>query len=194
MMNLNKTYWDAAYARDEIGWDIGYASPPLKAYVDQLTDKSIKILVPGVGNGYEAEYLFNKGFTHTHVIDISAQPLHNLKNRVPTFPEDQLLHMDFFDLEDSGFDLILEQTFFCSLPPSKRQSYAIKMHELLAPKGKLVGLLFNTTFSGNTPPFGGNEKEYRAIFDGLFSIKVLETAYNSIKPRKGNELFFIFEK
>jgi hypothetical protein len=32
------------------------------------------------------------------------------------------------------------------------------------------------------------------LFENDFHIKTLETAYNSIKPRKENELFFIFEK
>ncbi|PIF00595.1 MAG: SAM-dependent methyltransferase [Maribacter sp.] len=193
-MDLNKTYWNNRYNDNKVGWDIGYVSPPLKAYIDQLTDKETKILIPGAGNGHEAEYLFSKGFTNTHVIDIAARPLKNLKERVPSFPDNQLVHTDFFDFKPSGFDLILEQTFFCALDPSLRKAYASKMHDLLKAKGKLAGLLFDAPFSSDGPPFGGNREGYRAIFDGIFSIKVLETAYNSIEPRKGNELFFIFEK
>jgi len=193
MMNLNKTYWDNKYAQNHVVWDIGHISTPLKAYIDQLTDKTIKILVPGAGNGYEVEYLFNKGFFNLHVVDISAQPLKNIKARIPTFSNDKLIHTDFFTIENQEFDLILEQTFFCSLPPKMRTDYAQKMYDLLAIDGKLVGLLFNRSFIDG-PPFGGNEREYRNIFADIFSIKTLETSYNSIKPRKGKELFFIFEK
>lgn len=194
MMNLNKAYWDKKYAQNDVVWDIGHISPPLKAYIDQLTDKNIKILVPGAGNGYEVEYLFSKGFTNILVIDIASQPLENLKARIPSFPEGQLIQKDFFALEHHGFDLILEQTFFCSLEPSLRKAYAMKMNDLLNTKGKLVGLLFDRSFKGDAPPFGGSEGEYRRLFNQYFSIKILERAYNSIKPRKGNELFFIFEK
>ncbi len=193
-MNLNKAYWDKKYTLNKTVWDIGYISPPLRAYIDQLTDKEIKILIPGAGNGYEVDYLFNKGFTNIHVIDIASQPLENLKARIPSFPDGQLIQKDFFELENHGFDLILEQTFFCSLEPSHRKAYAMKMHGLLNEKGKLVGLLFDRTFKDGGPPFGGNEGEYRRLFNPYLSIKVLERAYNSIKPRKGNELFFIFEK
>ena len=44
-MDLNKNFWDLRYQNNEIGWDIGYISTPLKKYIDQLTDKNIKILI-----------------------------------------------------------------------------------------------------------------------------------------------------
>ena len=194
MRNLNKEYWDDKYAQNTTGWDIGYVSTPLKEYIDQLKDKNSKILIPGAGNGHEVEYLFKKGFTNIYVIDIALQPLQNLKARIPSFPDNHLIHMDFFDLMISDFDLILEQTFFCALDPSLREAYAMKMHGLLGPKRKLAGLLFDFPLTEDGPPFGGSAEEYRSIFGQNFTIKVLERAYNSIKPRKDNELFFIFEK
>jgi hypothetical protein len=193
-MKLNKAFWDNKYGNEKLGWDIGYISTPLKSYIDQLAVKNLKTLIPGAGNGYEVEYLFNRGFTNIHVVDIAQQPLDNLKHRIPHFPEDQLIHMDFFELQESNFDLILEQTFFCALDPSLRESYAIKMNNLLREKGKLAGLLFDFPLTGKGPPFGGNINEYKKLFFEHFKIKTLERAYNSIKPRNGNELFFIFEK
>jgi len=194
MMKLNKAFWDNKYTNEKLGWDIGYISTPLKSYIDQLADKNLKILIPGAGNGYEVEYLFNRGFTNIHVVDIARQPLVNLKNRIPLFPEDQLIHLNFFELRESNFDLILEQTFFCALDPGLREAYAIKMNDLLRENGKLSGLLFDFPLTGKGPPFGGNINEYKKLFIGHFKIKTLERAYNSIKPRNGNELFFIFEK
>jgi SAM-dependent methyltransferase len=127
------------------------------------------------------------------VIDISSFPLKNIAKRVPSFPKDQLLHSDFFDLEGT-FDLILEQTFFCALLPEIRKKYVSKMHQLLKPEGKLVGLLFNIPLNDNKPPFGGNESEYRSLFEEKFKIEKMETAYNSIPPRAGSELFFMVTK
>ena len=43
---LNKEYWEARYSNNEIGWNIGYPSTPVKAYVDQLKDKSLKLILP----------------------------------------------------------------------------------------------------------------------------------------------------
>jgi len=48
-------YWNRQYLESKTGWDIGYISTPIKEYIDQLTDKSIKILVPGAGNAYEVD-------------------------------------------------------------------------------------------------------------------------------------------
>ncbi|UNY97434.1 TPMT family class I SAM-dependent methyltransferase [Zhouia spongiae] len=192
-MKLNKDYWENRYQTKATQWDIGYISTPLQTYIDQLTDKNLSILIPGAGNGYEAEYLLNKGFKNVYVVDIAETPLQNIQKRVKKIRSEQLICIDFFDL-DLKFDLVLEQTFFCALAPEYRKSYARKMHELLTPEGKIAGLLFAFPLTGDGPPFGGSEKEYRTVFSPYFKIKTLETCFNSVKPRLGNELFFIFEK
>lgn len=193
---LESQYWSKRYEELSTGWDIGYPSTPLKEYIDQLEDKTLRILIPGAGNAYEAEYLHAKGFKNIFVLDISQLPLKALKKRVPDFPDEQLIEGDFF--EHSGqYDLILEQTFFCSFLPSSenRSSYAKKIYELLKPNGKLVGLWFKHALSpeGNRP-FGGSKEEYLSYFESYFLVKAFEDCYNSIAPRMGNELFGIFKK
>ncbi len=192
-MNYYEAFWNHKYLSGETGWDIGHVSTPIKEYIDQLSYKDLKILIPGGGNSYEAEYLFENGFNNVFVVDISSIPLKNLTERIPSFPKENLLHADFFELEDT-FDLILEQTFFCALEPSLREGYVNKMHKLLKPDGKLVGLLFNIPLNDDKPPFGGNKDEYENLFSEKFKIEKMETAYNSIPPRAGNELFFILKR
>jgi hypothetical protein len=65
------------------------------------------------------------------------------------------------------------------------------MNTLLHDNGKLVGLLFDFPLTEEGPPFGGSKNEYKALFEPYFSIKTLEKAYNSIKPRENKELFLI---
>lgn len=190
-VNLNESFWSDKYRSGDMGWDIGYASTPLKEYIDQLKNKDLNILIPGGGNSYEAEYLFNKGFSNVSVVDISRIPLDNLLKRVPDFPKENLLHQDFFKL-DQTYDLILEQTFFCAQDPNLREKYVSKMHQLLKPRGKLVGLLFNIPLNDDKPPFGGSEAEYRLLFEDEFIIDKMETAHNSIPQRAGNEFFIKF--
>ncbi|GAA3611679.1 methyltransferase domain-containing protein [Flavivirga amylovorans] len=193
-----ETYWSKRYIDESTGWDLGRVSDPIRCYIDQLKNKDIKILVPGAGNAYEAEYLYKSGFNNTYIIDISELPLKNFKDRVPDFPDNQILHGDFFNLDDT-FDLIIEQTFMCSFPPidNNREMYAKKMHELLKPKGKLVGLWFNMPLSGDNftnRPFGGTKQEYSSLFSKYFEAKTFEEAYNSVSDRAGQELFGVFEK
>ena len=89
-------YWTKRYQADNTGWDIGYVSTPLKAYFDQLKDKSTKILIPGCGNAYEAKYLYMNGFKNVFLLDISEYPLQKFKDENPDFPEENLIHADFF--------------------------------------------------------------------------------------------------
>lgn len=196
MNKKEETYWTERYAENRTGWDIGYPSDPIKAYIDQLENKDLKILIPGAGNAYEAEYIYLQGFKHVHVLDISLSPLAALKERCPAFPESQLLHGDFFTHEGQ-YDLILEQTFFCSFEPTEknRTAYARKMHSILKPSGLLVGLWFKHQLTETSKrPFGGSREEYLSYLQSLFEVEIFEDCYNSIKPRMGNELFGVFKK
>jgi methyl halide transferase len=192
--DLSSKYWNDRYLHNDFGWDIGYVSTPLKTYFDQLTNKTVHILIPGAGNAYEAEYLHQNGFKNVYVCDIAPQPLQNLKERCPDFDPNHLMEVDFFDIQNQTFDLIVEQTFFCALDPVLRQKYFEKVHSLLKPGGKLVGLLFNDTLNSNKPPFGGTKEEYLGYIKHLFKINTFEACYNSIKPREGRELFMNLEK
>ena len=193
-MTFPKQFWEDKYGAEEQKWDIGYVSTPLKEYIDQLQNRELKILVPGAGNGYEVAYLWEQGFKDVYVIDIARTPLRSLQDRIPDFPGSRLLEGDFFELKETGFDLVLEQTFFCALPPEMRPEYVDKMAEIIKPGGKLSGLFFSFPLTEDGPPFGGSREEYIRLFKPHFNIRVLEEAYNSIPPRQGSELFFIFER
>ena len=193
MIDLSEDFWGYKYKKKKTGWDLGMISTPLKEYFDQIEDKNLKILIPGAGNSYEAEYLFNQGFENVFVVDIAIEPLNNLKGRVMGFPDKHLIHNDFFNLEGT-FDLIIEQTFFCAINPENRSNYAKKVYDLLKDEGKLVGLLFEAKLNDNHPPFGGSKKEYVTYFSSFFDLEIIELCYNSIGNRKGMELFIKFKK
>ncbi len=89
--------WNNRYKNQQTGWDIGYPSTPLKEYIDGLTNKESRILIPGCGNAYEAEYLHQNGFKNVHVVDIAPLAIEGFKTRVPDFPIDHLILGDFFN-------------------------------------------------------------------------------------------------
>ena len=187
-MQFSKSFWRQKYDKKDMGWDLGHISKPLKSYIDQLTNKKLRILIPGAGLGYEAQYLFEHGFENTTVLDITKPPLVHLKQRVPEFPETHMINGDFFK-HDGVYDLILEQTFFCALAPKLREDYVDKMHSLLGPKGKLVGLLFNVPLFSERPPFGGDLVEYQELFRYKFDLEIMGSSYNSDPSRVDKELF-----
>lgn len=189
---LDQTYWENQYQANATGWDLGEVSPPIKSYIDKLQDKAIAILIPGCGNTYEAEYLLQQGFTNVTVIDIAPTLVLNLTNKFENNKNITVILDDFFE-HQGKYDLIIEQTFFCALPPSMRQKYVWKMHQLLAVQGILAGLLFNRSFEVS-PPFGGNQKEYEKLFQNAFEFKSIALAENSIAKRENSELFIKFQK
>lgn len=189
---MGDEYWSNRYRQDDDPWSIGRISEPLKAYIDQLGNKNIHILIPGCGNAYEAEYLLQQGFQHITLVDISETLVASLRDKFKNEKRIRIMYADFFELEEH-FDLILEQTFLCAIDPSLRKRYAAKMNELLNPGGKLAGVLFDRAFDDG-PPFSGSKEEYRALLSPYFRIKTLETCYNSIDRRAGTEVFLIAEK
>ncbi len=192
MEKLSSEYWSNRYQKNDTGWDLKKITPPIKSYVDQLTDTSISILIPGAGKGYEAEYLHKLGFHNVHILDFSKEPINSFQERVPDFPSENLFVTDFFQ-HVGKYDLILEQTLYCAIDPSLRTKYAQKVNELLKTGGKLVGLLFDRDFESG-PPFGGSKAEYMECFSPYFSHLKMEACYNSIEPRKGTELFIQLQK
>lgn len=192
---MNSKFWDERYLSGQHGWDVGAVTEPLKKFIDSIENKNISILIPGCGNAYEAEYLLQNGFTNITLIDISPVLVDDIKKKFAgqLGKNIQVVCEDFFDFEGS-FDLILEQTFFCAINPARRGEYVAKMKQLLAPEGKLAGVLFNREFAEAGPPFGGNKEEYLKLFEPELQVIKMETCYNSIKPRDGNELFFIVGK
>ncbi|PHR48083.1 MAG: SAM-dependent methyltransferase [Fluviicola sp.] len=187
MKALDQDFWNDKYINNQTGWDLGQVSPPIKAYIDQLENKSTKILIPGAGNAYEADYLLKKGFKNITIIDIAPRLVEKLKGKWKNNSNVRILQSDFFN-HKGKYDLIIEQTFFCAIDPSNRRNYVKKMNGLLNQNGKLVGLLFDRYFEGG-PPFGGSKDEYEKLFTERFELDEFETAQNSVEPRFGMELW-----
>ena len=189
---LDASYWESQYKAKTTGWDLGKVSPPIQIYVDTVPDKNCSILIPGCGNSYEAEYLLEQGFTNITVVDIAPTPVAVLKEKFKNNSNIQIILGDFFE-HQGKYDLIIEQTFFCALPPFMRQKYVWKMHQLLVDNGILAGLLFNRTFESG-PPFGGSKEEYEMLFKDAFDFLKMDVSKNSIAPRANSELFIELKK
>ena len=184
----DSAYWDGRYESGQTGWDIGAVSNPIKEYADQISDNDTKILIPGCGNAHEAEYLLQSGFSNITVLDISKALVKTLKKKFNGNEGIKIHAQNFFEHEGK-YDLILEQTFFCALEPGQREAYAVKMSSLISENGKLAGVLFDTQFDKEGPPFGGSLDEYEILFRKHFEISTLERCYNSVAKRSGNEVF-----
>jgi SAM-dependent methyltransferase len=192
-LNLDQNFWNERYLLNDTGWDLGQVSPPLKTYIDQLSDKNQRILIPGCGNSYEAEYLLENGFTDITIIDIAPELVNRLKSKFRSKQNIEIVLGDFFT-HKAEYNLILEQTFFCALNPDLRKNYVESMAAFLAQGGKLAGVLFNKEFETPGPPFGGTSTDYHTLFKDAFDFKIFEPCNNSFHKRADSELFVILEK
>jgi thiopurine S-methyltransferase len=188
----DSNYWNKRYIESNTGWDIGYANPVLVEYVKENYSFDDKILIPGAGTAYEVADLISEGYHNCYALDFSQKAKDNFLKQNPKVPNQNYLVNDFFEI-DGKYDLILEQTFFCAIHPSKRVDYVHHMSQLLNKGGKLAGLLFEME-KEDGPPYGGSLEEYQELFSSSFDINKLGKTDRSIDSRLGRELFFEFIK
>ena len=194
-IKLNQTYWNNRYKNNLTGWDIGMVSPAIKFWFKKQKNKDLKILIPGSGFGHEVAYAHKNGFYNTYYLDISELVVKNFRTKYPNIPNDNIILSDFFSLKKTNFfDVIIEQTFFCALPLSSRSLYVEKTHDLLNESGLLIGLLFNMTFESDEPPFGGNTKLYKKLFEDKYHCLKMGVSDKSISQRLGSELWMEMKK
>lgn len=190
---MDAEYWNQRYREADTPWDIGYVSTPLRHVFDQITNKDLRLLIPGAGRAHEAIYLHQNGFKNVWVCDWAPEAFTFLRREAPDFPLSHMMVCDFFQL-DGIFDLVVEQTFFSALTPALRPQYVRKTWELLANDGYLIGVLFNEEFERSGPPYGGNRRLYEDLFRPYFHLEEWHVAQDSIAPRQGRELFMRFRK
>lgn len=190
---LAENYWEERWINEKTSWDIGYSSPAIEEYILQYPNKEASILIPGCGNAYEVEFLWNRGFSNITVLDISTTAAQILRDKYQDRKGVTVICEDFFN-HHGKYDLIIEQTFFCALHPDFRPQYVNKMHGLLNKGGRIIGVLFNRVFEKDGPPFGGSVLEYQNLFNNDFEIQKMEKCYNSIEARKGSEVFINLKK
>ncbi len=191
-LSKHQAYWDQRWRNGETQWDIHGISPAIQDYINTIENKNSKILIPGCGNAYEAKYFLMHGFTDITLVDISPTLCQKLEERYGDIPEIQIRCTDFFDLEPC-YDILLEHTFLSSMPPDLRTKYPSKVHELLCDGGRLFGLLFDTQFPFEGPPYGGSADEYEELFSPYFKTNI-QKSERSIAPRAGNEVFVVLHK
>jgi len=184
---LSKSFWNERWETGNTGWDLGAVSPPLAHYLSlHPPAESCRILIPGCGNAYEADWLLEKGYRHITLTDIAPALCQRLAEKYRSEPDVHVICGDFFDL-NGKFDLMLEQTFFCALQPTLREQYVDKTAALLETGGVLAGVWFSVEFPFEGPPFGGNPNDYLKMLEKHFTIRIAEPCARSAAPRAGNE-------
>ncbi|HEX5803949.1 MAG TPA: methyltransferase domain-containing protein [Azospira sp.] len=144
-------FWDKRFSEGVTPWNVGGVPAALAAYAAGRTDRP-RTLVPGCGHAWEAGWLAARGWPVT-ALDFAPTAIDAARTVLGDWPG-QLLCADFFSFTPAQpYDLVYERAFLCAMPRRLWPDYGRRMHQLLAPGGRLVGFFF---FSDDPkgPPFG----------------------------------------
>ena len=196
--NSHPDFWDKAYIEGNTGWDIGSKTPIFDNWINSI-DKSKNICVLGAGNGWDAINFAQKGHKVT-AVDFAPSAINSMINRAKkNSVKMNIVQLNIFDLPKYYrffFDVVVEYTCFCAIDPIDRQKYIETVSGILKKSGLFVGILFPLDGKDidSGPPFNVDLNETLNMFDKFLYRKECEKSPHSIKPRKGREIFFIYEK
>lgn len=183
--------WEKHWTEQDTPWNLKGVTPALIKWVQNVSVKGLKILVPGCGHGHDAYFLAKHGAKVT-AVDFSPSALKAAQANYQ-HPKLTWLNADVRDLPyQDEFDRIWEYTCFCALEPSMRKDYFQSLRKVLKPGGNYWGLVFlKVPEPENGPPFQVGFAEFKELLEPYFKVDELEAATNrSVKPRRGSEIWF----
>lgn len=188
--------WQGYYDQDDLRWDLGEVSPPLKRLWEEGVLKTGRMIIPGCGQGHEVMFFAQQGFDVTGVEYTHGGVRLLRENLRKSDLNAQVVHSDFFELDSShhgAYDLMLEQTFFCAIHPRDRTRYVDTAKKILKPGGILAGLFYNTGEEGG-PPYNTTQEDVVQSFANGFDIVRLEKCDHSIERRQDKEVLAILKR
>ncbi len=188
-------FWTDVYTIENPGWEL---LQPANALIDMLPRLKLpksRILIFGCGTGEDAAYLAENGHLVT-AVDISEFAINKAKEKFPNLKNIEWICEDVFKFakgKHQVFDIIFEHTFYCAIPPKRRNELVKVWIQLLVPTGHLMGVFFAMDKRVG-PPFGGSEWEIRERLKKSYQFLFWGRWRQSVPRRQGRELFIYAQK
>jgi len=187
---LSPDYWNGLYLKGEMGWDLGEVSPPFVAlHRSGRIAPPCRVVVPGCGAGWEVAWLAREGYQVTG-LDFAPEALAHTRARLKASGVTaDLVRADMLAPPKElwgRFDVLLEQTCFCAVDPSRRDDYVTGAWRLLAPGGRLLGLFYASGVADG-PPFHTDPDEVPRRFGNYFDVRSMQLTPHSHERRRGRE-------
>ena len=188
--------WEERYQRGDTPWDRGSPSPIALRLVGERSEPPARILVPGCGRGHEVLALARLGHRVT-ALDLAPTALADLAARRDGTEEPiEIIEGDFLAPPagwEGRFDLIVEHTCYCTLPPEEVDEYVKAAATLLRPGGEVLGAFMH--FEGGGPPYGTDPERLRAAFEeGRFEVVRIAEAKERFGPADREQLEGVFRR
>ncbi len=165
-------FWQARFEASNTPWDRGETSPQLLRWIAAGELAPCRIVVPGCGSGYEVAALAQAGFDVTG-LDYAPAAIERTRALLAAVgAHATVLEADVLAWSPpSTFDAIYEQTCLCALHPDLWIDYARRLHDWLAPGGRMFALFMQAIRPGaqdgkiEGPPYHCDINAMRALFD-----------------------------
>ena len=188
-------FWSARYRDNKLGWDLGTASPILLDMLPRLKLPKSRILVLGCGEGHDAALFAEVGHVVT-AVDFSKEAVRRGKEKYGHLTNLIFHEANIFELPTEwnySFDLVVEHTCFCAIPPDQRTEMVRLWRRLLHEQGQLMSIFFMLEKRVG-PPFGATEWEVRKHLEKHFHFLFWSRWRQSVESRQGRELFVLAKK
>jgi len=153
LMENKKEHWERVFAtkpETEVSWYQQKPETSINFFVENNIPKEAKIIDIGGGDSYLIDNLLDLGYTNLHLLDISANAIERIKNRLGvkaskvTFIVSDVLEF----LPETTFDVWHDRASFHFLTTENEiEKYKDLVSNLITQKG----FLFMGTFSENGP-------------------------------------------
>lgn len=203
----NPLYWAERYESGRTGWDMGHETPVFRGLRARgefplppaVNGQATRLWVPGCGYGHDAVAFALAGYDVT-AVDFAEQPLQVLQEAAARAGAAvEVVQADVFALPGERFagtfDVALEYTCYCALPPERRADYVRVIADSLVPGGWFVGLLFPVDGRSGGPPFAVDREEAVRLLTDAGLVHVYSVLPEDSHPaRLGKEWLAVFRK
>lgn len=191
-------YWQERYDENTDTWSLGSHTPAFRELLEAPPfDFGRKMIIPGCGLGHDAALAAAMGYDVTAMDFASGAEESALRLCAAQEAKFNFLRRDIFEENNDlagQFDTLFEHTLLCAVPPQKRADTLAAFARLLKPGGHFISLLFPINPREGGPPFTVPPEEIYELAKKHFTLLLFSRRVNSIKPRKGREVLFIFRK
>lgn len=189
-------YWCDIYKSEgNPGWNLNQPAEAFKDMFPRLKLPRSRILVLGCGEGHDAAYFAQAGHVVT-AVDFSKEAIERGKKKYGEVEGLTFYQEDVFKLPQEWnhtFDLVVEHTCFCAVPPDQRDEFVRTWRRMLHEEGQLMGLFFSMEKRAG-PPYGATEWELRKRLQPYFQFLFWGRWRKSLPQRQGRELFILAKK
>ncbi len=192
----NSQFWTDIYTNEvNPGWNLNQPAEAFKDMLPRLKMPKSRVLVLGAGEGHDAAFFAEAGHLVT-AVDFSKEAIARGRQKYAHLSNLTFYEENIFNLPQEwnfSFDVVVEHTCFCAIPPEKRNELVRLYRRMLHEEGQLIAVFFAME-KRSGPPYGSTEWEIRKRTEPGFHYLFWGRLRNSLENRLGRELFVLAKK